>query len=124
MSRIILDQGAEGRFTGLTKRSTVCNHEGRELGIFIPVADPILYERVQVPFTEEELDCFEAEPGGRSLAEILADLEKSSTGPSSEEGRRRKRAGHPGTSRRATTRWGVPLDFGAARTPDGHGPRK
>jgi hypothetical protein len=29
-----------------------------------------------VPFTAEELDRFEKEPGGRSLAEILADLEK------------------------------------------------
>ena len=37
--------------------------------------DP-LYENVEVPFTDEELDRIEQEPGGRSLAEILAGLEK------------------------------------------------
>ena len=76
MTKVILDTTTEARFTGLAERVTVCNHEGRTLGIFIPVADRSLYEGVEIPFTEEELDRFEQEPGGRPLAEILADLEK------------------------------------------------
>lgn len=34
-----------------------------------------IYESVQVPFSEAELDEFEREEGGRTLAEIMADLE-------------------------------------------------
>ncbi len=77
MTKVILDQTTEGRFANLSDRAEVCDHEGRTLGIFIPVVDRTLYERVQVPFTNEELDRFEQEPGGRSLAEILTDLERT-----------------------------------------------
>ena len=76
MTQIILDPMTEGRFASPVGRVAVCDHKGRALGVFIPVADHSLYERVSVPFTEEELDRFEREPGGRSLAEILADLER------------------------------------------------
>ena len=121
MTRIILDQPTGGRFANFSERAEICDHEGRTLGIFIPVVDRTLVARMQALFTEmtvsrvrrqfnvaafarmrghharilanaatntwrrscetgieEELDRFEQEPGGRSLAEILADLERAS----------------------------------------------
>ena len=80
MTKIKLDQTTESRFANLSDHAEICDHEGRTLGIFIPVVDRALYGRVPVPFTEEELDRFEQEPGGRPLAEILAELEKKPSG--------------------------------------------
>jgi hypothetical protein len=76
VTKVILDQTTESRFTNLSDRAEICDHQGRTIGIFIPVVGRALYGRVPVPFTEEELDRFEQEPGGRPLADILADLEK------------------------------------------------
>jgi len=44
--------------------------------IIIGQRAPSLYEGVEVPVSEEELDQIEREGGGRSLAEIMADLER------------------------------------------------
>jgi hypothetical protein len=52
--------------------------EGCRLGTFTPVDKKSLYQDVEIPFTEEEIRRFAAETGGRTLAEILADLEKQS----------------------------------------------
>jgi hypothetical protein len=78
MSQIILDQAEEGRFTGLTGHATVCDHQGRTLGIFVPVADRSLYEGVEIPFTEEELREAEEQTESCTTAEVLAHLEKLS----------------------------------------------
>lgn len=76
MGRVVLDSTLECQFMNATERLEVCDHSGRILGVFTPVADRALYEKHKSPFTSEELDAFEREPGGRSLSEILADLEK------------------------------------------------
>jgi hypothetical protein len=78
MTKVILDQATLPKFQNVKDRAEICDEAGRTVGYFIPVADRSLYQTVKVPFTEEELDRFEQEPGGRSLAEILADLEKRS----------------------------------------------
>jgi hypothetical protein len=53
---------------------------GQLVGYFIRPEDrsseASLYRDVEVPFTDEDLDRFESEPGGRTLDEILKDLEK------------------------------------------------
>ena len=51
---------------------------GFHLGTFLPVDDKRLYREIEIPFTTEELKRFASEPGGRTLAEIMADLEKQS----------------------------------------------
>jgi hypothetical protein len=78
MTEVILDPATLAKFSQLKEAAKVCDESGRILGFYQPVADRSLYDQVEVPFTDEELDRFEQEPGGRSLAEILADLEKRS----------------------------------------------
>jgi hypothetical protein len=51
---------------------------GLPLGTFTPIDEKRLYLEIEIPFTTDELKRFASEPGGRTLAEILADLEKQS----------------------------------------------
>ncbi len=76
MTRVILDQAMLAKLHYLQERLELVDESGRVLGTVTPAAERSLYETVQVPFTEEELDQAEQEPGGRTLAQILADLEK------------------------------------------------
>jgi hypothetical protein len=78
MTRVVLDKETLAKLHDLKERIEICDEEGITRGYANPVGDKSLYEQVQVPFTEEELERFENEPGGRSLAEILADLERQS----------------------------------------------
>lgn len=76
MSRVILDEATLAKLSGANGRVEVCDESGQTRGYFTPAVDRSLYERVKVPFTDEELERRAQEAGGRSLAEILADLEK------------------------------------------------
>ena len=76
MTKVILDQALLSKLSLLREPAEVCDEAGHTLGYFTPVGDRSLYKNVKVPFTEEELNRFEQEPGGRALAEILSDLEK------------------------------------------------
>lgn len=76
MTRVVLDSASEAQFANVTGRVEVCSGAGRILGFYLPVADPALYDQHWSPFTSQQLDEFEREPGGRSLAEIISDLEK------------------------------------------------
>jgi hypothetical protein len=76
MTKVILDQATLAKFHNLKESAEVWDESGHTIGYFSPVVDRSLYEYVEIPFTEEELKSFEQEPGGRTLAEILAYLEK------------------------------------------------
>jgi hypothetical protein len=76
MTKIILDEAAASKFADVKDRAEVCDEAGRTLGYFLPLVPHAADEGIEVPFTEEELQRFAQEPGGRTLAEILADLEK------------------------------------------------
>jgi hypothetical protein len=78
MSKIILDSTTSGTFRQLHEQVELIDESGLLLGTFIPVAKQRLYETLEIPFSTEELKRFAGEPGGRSLAEILTDLEKPS----------------------------------------------
>ena len=56
MTRVLLDQTTLSRFYNPSEQVEVCDEAGRTLGHFTPLEDRSLYERVEVPFTEEELD--------------------------------------------------------------------
>jgi hypothetical protein len=71
MTRIIIDKAMLAKLHNLTEYLEVCDESGKRLGFFSPAVE----ESLDVPFSEEELDRFDREPGGRSLAEILRDLE-------------------------------------------------
>lgn len=76
MQKITLDHAILSKFSAIKECAEVCDETGRVLGYFSPAVDRSEYDNVEIPFTEEQLQQFEQEPGGRSLAEILADLEK------------------------------------------------
>src|SRR4051794_5048301 len=78
MTRVVLDQATLAKLHSPGEQIEVCDESGRTVGYFMPVVSQSTYAGVKVPFTDEELDRFEQEPGGRSLVEILADLEKRS----------------------------------------------
>jgi hypothetical protein len=65
------------RLHELKERLEFCDESGTTLGYFQPsvLRDRALYATAQVPASEAELEKAEREPGGRTLAEILADLE-------------------------------------------------
>ena len=51
---------------------------GELLGYFTPRIDRSLYESVEIPISEDELRRCAQKGGGRTLAEILTDLEHRS----------------------------------------------
>ncbi len=79
MSTVILDSKVIEMLRQPGGCVEIRDETGRVAGYFSPpVAHPTetgLYSDIGVPFTDEELDRFEQEPGGRSLDEILKDLE-------------------------------------------------
>jgi hypothetical protein len=77
MTRLIVDAELAGRLVVSRENLQLCDPTGKVGGIFLPAPASDLYRSVVVPFSEEELDQASAEPGGRPLAAILADLEKS-----------------------------------------------
>lgn len=82
MSSVVLDSRVIERLRQPGGRVEIRDEAGELAGYFTPRREnPMassLYRTVEVPFTDEELDRFEHEPGGRSLDEILKDLEKRS----------------------------------------------
>ena len=75
MDRIVIDQVNSVKFGGLAHAAELCDEAGHLLGYFTPAHTRSLYEGIHIPVSEEELDQIEREGGGRSLAEIMADLE-------------------------------------------------
>jgi hypothetical protein len=69
MTIVIRDPETLAQIQAVTGRAEIRDAAGHPIGFFTP------YPYVP-PTTEEELQRIEQEPGGRSLAEILADLEK------------------------------------------------
>lgn len=78
MTKVILDPATLAKLHDFREHLEVCDEKGFTLGYVQPVPsrDRALYAEVEIPFSEEELQRAEQEPGGRTLAEILADLEK------------------------------------------------
>lgn len=76
MSRLMLDQFAASLANQARARMEVCDPTGRVLGHFIPLVTAEDYASIDIQISEEELDRRERIEGGRSLKDILADLEK------------------------------------------------
>lgn len=87
MSNVVLDSELLEQLRQAEGRVEIRDEAGQLAGYFIPPDDHSLKASegrgIEVPFTEEDLDRFEQEPGGCSLDEILEDLEmRSSASPS------------------------------------------
>jgi hypothetical protein len=72
MSQIVIDAAILQRLQQVQTTVELVDPAGKVVGHFVPATSP-----PEEPYiSEEELQRREAEGGGRSLAEILADLEK------------------------------------------------
>jgi hypothetical protein len=87
MSSVVLDREILGRLESSHRRVEVLDEDGCLRGFFVPVDDPTnsppsnesqdkmtLPPGVVIPFDHDEIQRALAEPGGRSLHEMLTDL--------------------------------------------------
>lgn len=73
MTQILLDANLAQQLKTSPAPLELCDPSGNIVGLFTPVKKP----KIEIPFTEEEIRMSKAKKGGRPLAEILVDLEKS-----------------------------------------------
>jgi hypothetical protein len=77
MVRMVLDPNLHAKLEGV-REVEFCDASGRTVGHFLSeeAYRRLLYEWANAQISDEELQRRLEEPGGRSLDEILADLEK------------------------------------------------
>jgi hypothetical protein len=78
MTQVVVDQALRAKLNGLADHVELLDESGETLGYCLSAAEynRLLYASVKIPFSDEEIAQRMQEKGGRSLAEILADLEK------------------------------------------------
>lgn len=74
MRRIVVDASLPKILPHIPDTVELCDAAGNVIGVYTP--HPSAFDNTEPEISEEELRKREAEPGGRSLSEILADLEK------------------------------------------------
>jgi hypothetical protein len=79
MTKVILDDILRARLKNLDQQLEVCDEAGRTLGHFLPAQlyQRLLYDWGNAQIDDNELQRRLNEPGGRALAEIWFDLDKS-----------------------------------------------
>jgi hypothetical protein len=76
MTQLIVDPTFQAQLANSQETVELCDTTGRILGHFIPAIDKSKYKGIEPQISEEEIQRRLQEGGGRSLAEIMADLEK------------------------------------------------
>jgi hypothetical protein len=76
MDKLTVDPATGAKLAGLQHSVELFAASGERLGWFQPAVSPDDYEGLEPPFGEEELRAADQEQGGRSLDEILADLDR------------------------------------------------
>ncbi|MCH8042732.1 MAG: hypothetical protein IID44_03345 [Planctomycetes bacterium] len=76
MTQIVVNPATAEKLSGIQTTVELCDPSGNLLGYFSPKVNPSLYDQVEPPISEEELDRIEKEGGGRPLRDVLDDLEK------------------------------------------------
>ena len=78
MNKVILDAAVHARFRDLDE-AELCDDTGRTMGHYLSetVYRRLLFDWANAQVSEEELQRRLQEPGGRTLAEIWARLEKA-----------------------------------------------
>jgi hypothetical protein len=79
MTQLVIDPVLCSKLQNLTAQVELLDESGQAVGHFLPpnVYQRLLYASVKIPFSEEEIERRRQTKGGRSLAEIMADLTKS-----------------------------------------------
>jgi hypothetical protein len=77
MTKLVVPETLRARLEDCTESVQLCDERGHVLGYFLPaeIYDRTLYDGVEPPISDEELRRRVGEPGGRRLADILADLQ-------------------------------------------------
>ncbi|MCH8042728.1 MAG: hypothetical protein IID44_03325 [Planctomycetes bacterium] len=75
MTKIVINPAAAGQLSGIETTVELCDPSGNLLGYFSPKVDPALYDQVEIPISEDELDRRQQAGGGRPLKEIVRDME-------------------------------------------------
>ncbi len=72
MTQIQVDESLREKLGGMNRPVELCDPDGRVLGRFLPEEEyrKILYDSVEIPYSDEEIARFRAERGGCSLEEI------------------------------------------------------
>lgn len=76
MNRVIVDPVTQALLANARQRLELCDDAGRVLGYFIPVEERSPSKGREPQIGEEEIERRLRRGGGRTLAEILTDLEK------------------------------------------------
>lgn len=77
MDTITLDPELRARLNGLNQQVAVVNESGEAVGLFLPIKDyKALLRKMQIPFSDEEIERRRKQTGGCSLPEIWQRLEK------------------------------------------------
>jgi hypothetical protein len=75
MVRVTIDETFLAKLGGLDSPLELCDKTGCVVGHFIPQQDRSIYEGVECPVSDEELERRLSEEPGRELDDILQDLE-------------------------------------------------
>lgn len=75
MIQIIVNDELLAKLRGHETNVELCDGAGRIVGQFVPTPDKSVYDDLQCPFSDEELDR-RSRQSGRPLADILRDLKK------------------------------------------------
>jgi hypothetical protein len=75
MSELIVDSATLVKLREVSECVEIRDEGGELIGYFTPPVDRRLYEVIEIPVSDEELHRRALKGGGRTLAEILADLE-------------------------------------------------
>jgi hypothetical protein len=76
MAEVVLDQGTLAKLDQFLGRVKIVDEAGRVRGYFVPGDVELAGEEGEPDLTPDEIERILKEPGGRTLAEILTDLEK------------------------------------------------
>ena len=78
MTKLVVDESFRVRLEDCGEFAQFCDEKGNVLGYFLPaeIFERVLYEGVEPPISDEEVRRRVEAPGGRSLAQILADLQE------------------------------------------------
>jgi hypothetical protein len=76
MTTVIVGNELRDKLKAVEHEAVICDENGSKVGWFFSDAEymKMMYDRARQMFTDEELDRAEKEPGGRPLADIMADL--------------------------------------------------
>ena len=78
MTKVVVDASLDAKLTSLREPAELCDHSGRILGFFHPVAQPseATAARDLSPFSDEEVERRRQQRSGSSLEEVLERLNR------------------------------------------------